>query len=144
MSLKEKISTDLKNAMKAKEKERVSVLRMLLSEVKYAQAANNAQEELPEAEVLKVIGTYHKRLVKSLDDFPDEGKKAEIRSEIAIVEVYLPKKASPEEVAKAIEEVMSGTEDRNFGILMKAVMAKLGSAADGKMISQQLKEKLAN
>ena len=78
MSLKDQISSDLKNAMKAKDKERVSVLRMLLSEVKYAQAANNAQEELPEAEVLKVIGTYHKRLVKSLDDFPDEDKKAEL------------------------------------------------------------------
>ena len=129
--------------MKAKDKEKLSVLRMILSEIKYAQAAVNANEELEESAVVKVISTYHKRLTKSLDDFPDESKKAEIRSEMAIVEEFLPKKASQEEVEAAVQSVLDGTEDRNFGVLMKAVLAKLGSAADGKVVSQVIKQKLS-
>jgi hypothetical protein len=129
--------------MKSKAKLKLSVLRMVLSEIKYAQAAVNAHEDLPEATVEKIVATYHKRLTKSVEDFPDEAKKEEIRAEIAIVEQFLPKKASTDEVEAAIDSVMGETEDRNFGVLMKAVLARLGSSADGKIVSQLIKKKLA-
>lgn len=138
------MNEDLKNAMKSKDKERTSVLRMLLSEIKYAQAAVNVHEELPEDEVIKVVSVYHKRLTKSMDDYPEGERRAAIRAELKIVDDYLPKKASEAEVAAAIESVMQETEDRTFGILMKAVMAKLGTAADGKTVSGLLKSKLGN
>ncbi len=143
MALKDQINEDLKNAMKAKDKEKTSVLRMILSEIKYAQAAVNVHQDLPEAEVQKVVATYHKRLVKSLDDYPEGEKKNQIQSEIAIVDQYLPKKAGADEVKRAIEEVLKSTSDRTFGPLMKEVLAKLGSGGDGKVVSQLLKEKLA-
>ena len=142
MSLKERINEDLKTAMKARDKERTSVLRMLLSELKYAAAAVNVHQELPEDEVLKVISSYQKRLTKSLDDDPEGEKRDEIRGELKIVEDYLPKKAGPEEVGKAIDQVLAGTTDRTFGPLMKEVLAKLGGAADGKLVSQLLKQRL--
>jgi hypothetical protein len=128
--------------MKAKDKVRLSVLRMILSEIKYAQASVNAQDKLPDAEVVKIAGTYHKRLTKSLADFPGGEKKQEIQNEIDIVGEYLPKKATPEEVEAAIDQIISTTDDKNFGVLMKAVLANLGSAADGKLVSQLLKKKL--
>jgi uncharacterized protein len=144
LSLKAKINEDLKNAMKAKDKERTGVLRMLLSEIKYTQAAVNIHQELPEDEVVKVVSIYHKRLTKAMDDYPEGDRRAAIRSELVIVEDYLPKKASESEVASAIEKVMSETEDRTFGTLMKAVMTQLGSGGDGKVVSSLLKAKLGN
>lgn len=143
MSLKAKISEDLKNAMKARDKERMDVLRMLLSEIKYTQAAINIHAELAEDEVVKVVTIYHKRLTKAMDDYPEGERRDAIRSELLIVDNYLPKKASEDEVKKAIESFMSESEDRNFGTVMKGVMAKLGSAADGKIVSGMIKSKLA-
>ena len=143
MSLKERINEDLKKAMKARDKERTSVLRMLLSEIKYTQAAVNVHAELPEAEVLKVVGLYHKRMLKSLDDYPEGEKRDQIRSELGIVDEYLPKRASRAEVELVVDEVLRGTEDREFGPLMKQVLARLGTAADGKVVSEVLKPRLA-
>jgi uncharacterized protein YqeY len=143
MALKDQINEDLKTAMKAKDKDKTSVLRMILSEIKYAQAAVNVHQDLPEGEVQTVVATYQKRLVKSLDDYPEGEKRTQIQCEIAIVEHYLPKKAGTEEVKRAIDEVLSATTDRNFGPLMKEVLAKLGGGGDGKVVSQLLKEKLA-
>lgn len=142
MSLKDKLSEDMKNAMKAKDKDRLSVIRMLLSEVKYAQAAVSMSQELPDDEVQKVVASYHKRLTKSLDDFPEGERREAVRAEIAIVEAYLPKKAGPDEVRKVVDKVLAATTDRTFGPLMKAVLAELGGAADGKVVSQILKERL--
>ncbi len=142
MSLKVRMNEDLKTAMKARDTLRLSVLRMILSEMKYAQAAVNLREELGDDEVLKVVSTYHKRLAKSLDEYPEGERRVAIRAELAIVEDYLPKKASEAEVAKAIDAVLAGTTDRTFGPLMKEVLAKLGGAADGKVVSQLLKARL--
>ncbi len=144
MSLKAKISEDLKNAMKAKDKERLSVLRMLLSEIKYTQAAVNINAELSDDEVVKIISVYHKRLTKAMDDYPEGERRDAIRSELVIVDEYLPKKASEADVIKAIEATMKATDDRNFGTLMKAVMNSLGSGGDGKVVSALLKAKLGN
>ena len=129
--------------MKARDKERTSVLRMLLSEIKYTQAAVNVHAELPEAEVLKVVGLYHKRMLKSLDDYPEGEKRDQIRSELGIVDEYLPKRASRAEVELVVDEVLRGTEDREFGPLMKQVLARLGTAADGKIVSEVLRPRLA-
>ena len=143
MSLKEKIMNDLKVAMKSQDKERTSVLRMILSEVKYAQAAENVHHDLGEEAISKVIASYHKRLVKSREDFPEGDKRVAIDRELKIVEEFLAKKAGPQEVDKAISEILKSTNERQFGPLMKLVMAKLGSGADGKIISDKLKAALA-
>jgi uncharacterized protein YqeY len=142
--VKERVNEDLKTAMKARDKDRTSVLRMMLSELKYAQAAIAMSVDLPDDEATKVIASYHKRLAKSLDDYPEGERREAIRKEIAIVEEYLPKKAGVEEVAKVVEQVVAGATDKTFGPLMKEVMARLGSSADGKVVSQLLKQRLAN
>lgn len=142
MSLKEQINADLKTAMKARDAKRTSVLRMLLSELNYAQAAVNVHQELPNDEVLKVITTYHKRLAKSLDDYPEGEKRQAIQDEMIIAATYLPKKAEASEVARVVDEIFSSTDERNFGVLMKEAMTRLGTSGDGKLVSQILKQKL--
>jgi len=143
VSLKNRVMDDLKTAMKAQDKLRMSVIRMVLSEIKYAQAAENIKEELSDEAIAKVVGAYQKRLVKSRDEYPDPAKVAQIDAEIKIVEEYLPKRAGTDDVKAAIQEILNSTPERNFGLLMKQVMAKLGAAADGKVVSQLLKESLS-
>ena len=143
MGLKDKIQEDIKTAMKAKNASRLSVLRMVLSEIKYAQAQVNLQTELPDDEVLKIVASYQKKLTKSLDDYPEGDKKEAIQAEIRIVEEYLPRKASEAETMATIDKVLSSTADRNFGSVMKLVMAELGGSGDGRLVSQLLKPKLA-
>ena len=143
MGLKDQIQEDIKTAMKAKDALKLSVLRMVLSEIKYAQAQVNLQTELPDAEVQKLVTGYHKKLAKSLDDYPDGDKKNVIMGEMKIVECYMPKRASEADVLKAVDKVLASTADRNFGSVMKLVMSEIGEGADGRLVSQLLKTKLA-
>ncbi len=143
MGLKDQIQEDIKTAMKAKDAAKLSVLRMVLSEIKYAQAQVNLQTELPDAEVQKLVTGYHKKLTKSLDDYPDGDKKNVIIGEIKIVENYMPKRASEADVLKAVDKVLASTADRNFGSVMKLVMSEVGEGADGRLVSQLLKTKLS-
>jgi uncharacterized protein YqeY len=142
MGLKDKIQDDIKTAMKSKDAAKLSVLRMVLSEIKYAQAQVNLQTELPEPEVLKIVTGYQKKLTKSLDDYPVGDKRDVILSEIKIVESYLPAKATEAQTTAAVEKVLGATSDRNFGALMKLVMAELGEGGDGRLVSQILKSKI--
>lgn len=141
-SVKERISEEIKAAMRSQNRMRTQVLRMMLSEIKYAQVEGEAQKELSDDEAITVLSRYHKRLEKSLPDYQGTEKLNDIKAEMAIVEEYLPKKASEADVIAAITAVMAASPDRNFGSLMKAVMERLGKGADGKMVSALLKSKL--
>jgi len=143
MGLKDKIQEDIKTAMKAKDSARLSVLRMVMAEIKNQQAQVNLREELPEEEVLKVVGAYQKKLSKSLDDYPAGDARNALLGEIKVVEEYLPKKASESETKQAIEKVLAASTDRNFGNLMKLVMAELKGHGDGRLVSSLLKEKIS-
>ena len=143
MSLKETILGHMKEAMKAGEKEKKSALRMLLSEIQYAQTATDKSTELDDRALLTVIGRYKKKLEKSLPNYPDGDQKSALISEIAIVSEYLPKEATKAETEKAVDEVLSSTEERNFGALMKMTLGKLGSSGNAKLISETIKAKLS-
>ncbi len=135
MSLFEKLNEDVKSAMKSRDKGRLSVLRMLLSELNYEQSAAKEKLEITDPLVLRVLSRYAKRLNKSLADYPDEEKKAEIREEVAIVEAYLPKKATEAETKAAIAKVLAGLNGPPMGQVIKTVMQELGDSADGKLVS---------
>ncbi len=90
MSLSEKINENMKSAMQAKDKFRTGVLRMLLSEFKYAMTAEQRVTSLDDEQALKVLKAYRKRLEKSLEAYPEGERRQEITQEIAIVDEYLP------------------------------------------------------
>ncbi len=143
MGLKDKIQDDIKTAMKARDAIRLSVLRMVLADIKYQQAQVNLREELADDVVLKIVGAYQKKLTKSLDDYPAGDARTALLGEIKIVEEYLPQKATEAQTKSAVEKVLAATEDRNFGAIMKLVMAELGGNGEGRLVSQIIKEKLA-
>ena len=142
MDLLAKLTEDMKAAMKSGQKERLSVIRMLLSDVKNIDLMPNK----PTAE--HVVAAYGKKLGKSVEEYerinkPDE--VAKLKAEIAIVEEYLPKKASAGDTEKLVDEFLGKNPftEKDFGRAMGAFMKAHGSAVDPGQANQLLKKKLA-
>ena len=147
MALMEKIMQDMKEAMKSKEKERLSTIRMLISEIKKRQI--DSGKEFDDNDILGVI----KSMVKSREDSVKayrEGGREDLAEkeerEVEVLKAYLPKQLSEEEVEKIVEEAIkeSGAQTvRDMGKVMKIVMGKYGSQVDGKIVNKIVKEKLS-
>ena len=143
MSLKETLNNDIKTAMKAKDKETLSVLRMIKTAVQAAEI--DKKEELNAEEELTILAREAKQRRESLAEFVKAGRDelvAKTEAEIEIVERYLPKQLSVEEVKEVIATVaekIGATTQKEFGKLMGAVMQELKGKADGNVIKEQVK-----
>jgi len=147
MSLREKIISDLTDAMKAKDAERVSTLRMVKANLMNRQIEKGG--ELTDEEVTKALQSLVKQRRDSIEQYEKAGRTelaAKEASEITHIDAYLPQSASPEEVEQAVAEAVaeSGASSmKDMGSVMKAAMAKLqGKTVDGKMVSESVKAKL--
>jgi uncharacterized protein len=142
MSVKERVIEDLKSAMKAQDKLRTSVLRMILADIKIADTSGKPKDQIDYAEVVR---GYHKKLKKTREEYerlnlPEKVKVLD--GEIAIVEEYLPKQLSNNEIRKIVEEVIKANNyaAKEMGVAMKQIMSKYGSVVDGKNVQTILKE----
>ena len=135
---------EMKSCMKSGQKERLAVIRMLITEVRNAEINDTRQpgRERNEDEVLALLTSYHKALTKSLIDFP-EAKHPPIKAELLIVEDFLPKQLSESEIQGFIEKTLSATAERNFGVLMKSIQLELAGKASGQVVSAILKKSLS-
>lgn len=149
MSLQEKLIQNLKDAMKAGDADKVSVLRMLSSALKNRAIEKGKDAVLTDDEAMQVLAREAKKRKESIEAFekggrPDLAEKEKV--ELALIEAYLPKQMSREEVVAAVEKVIETLRQAQgnlaFSEVMKAVMAELKGKADGKMISEVVKEKL--
>lgn len=146
MSLKETLNNDIKTAMKAKDKETLAVLRMIKTAVQAAEI--DKKEELNAEEELTILAREAKQRRESLSEFVKAGRDelvAKTEAEIEIVERYLPKQLSVEEVKEVIATVaekIGATTQKEFGKLMGAVMQELKGKADGNVIKEQVKAHL--
>jgi uncharacterized protein YqeY len=134
----EKIKADLAGAMKAKDKDRLSCLRMAISAIKYRQVALN--QDLDDQEVAKVLRTQIKQVIESLEQFTKGGRKDLAEQEeknLEILKSYLPKEMDEEVIRTIVKEIIAetGATKKEFGKVMKLVMAKVEGQADGKVIS---------
>ncbi len=142
MSLLARLQEDMKSAMKAGQKDRLSVIRMLLSEVKNIDLqANKPTEE-------QAVAAYGKKLRKSLEEYEKLGKGEEVsklRSELQIVEAYLPKKATAEETEKLVDAFLAQNSftEKQTGQAMGAFMKAHGSNVEAAIVNPMLKRKLA-
>lgn len=148
MSLKEKITNDLTAAMKAKDAERLSTLRSMRAAILNLEKSGG---EVTHEQILKAIQSSLKQRKDAIEQFDAAGRTDladKERAEAAIIEEYLPKAASREEIDAAVAEAAVETgasSPKDMGTLMKAAMAKLaGKNADGKMVSEAVKAKLNN
>lgn len=147
MSLKETIISDLTAAMKAKDADRVSTLRMVKANLMNRQIEKGG--ELTDEEVAKALQSLVKQRRDSIEQYENAGRTelaAKEAAEIAHIEVYLPQAASPEEIEQAVAEAVVETgasSMKEMGVVMKAALAKLqGKTADGKLVSEAVKAKL--
>ena len=149
MTLQQRVDSDLKDAMRAKDATKLGVLRMLKSASKYAAIAKSgAETELSDAETVQVIRKQAKQRQDSIESF-EKGGRAELadkeKQELAILNSYLPQAMSPEELAKVVRETIAelgATSKAQMGAVMKALQAKAGDRADGKTLSAEVQKQL--
>ncbi len=149
MSLKDKIIGDLTRAMKAKDANRLSVLRMVKANLMNRQIEKGA--DLTDEEITKALQTLVKQRRDSIEQYETAGRielAEKEKAELAVIADYLPQAASKEEIEKAVDEAIGETganSIKNMSAVMKAAQAKLaGKSADGKLISETVKAKLQN
>ena len=148
MSLKDTITADLTAAMKAKDADTLSTLRMTKANLMNRKIEKGG--ELTDEEVVKALQGLVKQRKDSIEQYEKAGRTelaAKEAGEISVIEKYLPQAASLEEidaaVAAAVEET-GASSMRDMGKLMKAAMAKLaGKMADGKAVNKAVKSKLS-
>jgi uncharacterized protein YqeY len=148
MSLSEQIQKDMVAAMKSKEEEKLSTLRMMKSAVKNKEIDKRAP--LDDKEVLAVLSTMIKQRKDSVEQFT-KGNRPELAAkearEIVLIETYMPKTASEEQIVatvKATVAEMGSPTMKDMGTVMKAAMAKFGDVrVDGKVVSETVKRELA-
>ena len=147
-ALKDQIRADLKEAMKAKEKERTGTIRMLLAAIQTAET-EGSKHEVDDAEIQKIIAREIKKRRESADIYKTNGRddlaEAEL-TEAGILEVYQPKQLDDDELAKLIDEAIAETGAESMaqmGQVMKAATAKAEGRADGKRLSETVKARLS-
>ncbi len=147
MSLNDKIIGDLTTAMKVKDANRLSVLRMIKANLMNRQIEKG--EVLTDEEITKALQTLVKQRRDSIEQYEKAGRTElaeKEKSEIVVIEDYLPQAASVEEIEKAVAEAIFETgasSIKEMGLVMKAAQAKLtDKSADGKLVSETVKAKL--
>lgn len=140
MSLKEKLSEDMKLALKSGEKLKLSTLRMLLSAIRYAEIEKKA--ELKDEDVLEVVSHEIKKRRESIEEYkkgnrPDLVEKEE--AEAKILEGYLPPQLTEEEIEACVKEAIDqvgAMGPADLGKVMGAVMPKVKGKADGRQVNE--------
>ncbi len=148
MTLFEKIVADITEAMKAKDTERLSTLRMVKANLMNRKIEKGS--ELTDEEVQKALQSLVKQRRDSIEQY-EKGGRGELAAkeavEISHIEVYLPQAATPEEIEQAVAEAVvetGATSMKEMGVVMKAAQVKLsGKSADGRLVSESVKAKLS-
>jgi hypothetical protein len=141
MSLLARLQEDMKTAMKSGQKERLGVIRMLLSDVKNIDLQ---PKKLSEEET---VAAYGKKLKKSIEEYDRLGRQEEVatlKKELEVVEEYLPKKASAEDAEKLVDEFLgkNAFTEKQIGQAMGAFMKAHGGQVDAGAVNAMLRKKL--
>lgn len=148
MGLLETIISDLTDAMKAKDADRLSTLRMVKANLMNRKIEKGG--ELSEEEITKALQSLVKQRRDSIEQYETAGRTElaeKERVEIGVIEKYLPQAATPEEITAAVVASVAetgATAMKDMGLVMKAALAKLaGKTADGRLVSEAVKAKLS-
>ncbi|WP_251555013.1 GatB/YqeY domain-containing protein [Neobacillus muris] len=148
MSLLERLNNDMKQAMKSKEKDKLSVIRMIKASMQN-EAIKLGVKELSEQDELTVLSRELKQRKDSLHEFDKAGREdlvEKLRTEIAIVELYMPKQFSEDELAEIVKQTISevgATSKADMGKVMAAIMPKVKGKADGSLVNKFVQQHLS-
>ena len=148
MSLKEKIESDTKEAMKARDSERVSALRMVSSAIKN-KMIEVRPNELTDDDVIGVLKKLSKQRKDSIEQFQKAGRDDLVekeQKELAVLEKYLPEQMSEAQITELVDSTIAAMGEvtiKDMGKVMGAVTGKTKGMADNKLVSQIVKAKLS-
>jgi uncharacterized protein len=148
MSLKDRISDDMKAAMRAKDSERLSTIRMLLAAMKQKEV--DERVELDDAAVIGIVDKLIKQRKDAASQYAQAGRTDladKETAEIAVLEAYLPKRLSPEEIAAEIAHIVAevgAAGPGDMGKVMTAAKAALAGRADMGLVSAAVKQALSH
>lgn len=152
MTIRDRIAADLTAAMKAGDRERTSVLRMLKARIQEAEVARRAERgldyHLEDADATAVIAGYAKQRRDSIAAYRQAARSdlaAREEAELALVEEYLPRQLSEDEIREIVREAVlsvGASGARDIGSVMKRVMPKVKGAADGAVVNRIVREAL--
>ena len=150
MTIQQRIDSEMKDDMRAKDAAKLSVLRMLKSAVKNAAIEKGgATAELDDAEATQVIRKQVKQRQDSIESFKTGGRPelaAKEKEELVVLNAYLPQAMNADELAAAVRETIAetgATSRAQMGAVMKVLQTKLAGRADGKTLSQEVQRQLA-
>lgn len=149
MSLQEKVMTAMKEAMKNKDTNALSSLRAIKSELLLAQTETGSKENLTEEQEIKILQKLVKQRKDSAAIFTEQGREDLSQPELdqaEVIEQFLPDQLSEDEIAKVVSSIISKTGAagmKDMGKVMGMVSKELAGKADGKTISNIVKEKLS-
>lgn len=147
MGLREQILDDIKNAMKNKEADKLSAIRMLQSAIKYREIELRPNA-ITDQDILGVVKKLTKQRKDSIEEFTKAGRNDLVdkeKFELNVLEAYMPAQMGADHVAALVEAVIKeqgATTMKQMGGVVKEVMARANGQADGKMISDLVKSKL--
>ena len=146
MSLKDQIVEDMKTAMKAGDKDRLKVVRLILAAIKQIEV--DTRQELDNTAILAVLSKMIKQRHDSIEQF-DKGERKDLsaieQAEIVVIEGYLPEQLSADEIATMVNDVIAATNAegiRDMGKVMGQIKAKAAGRADMGAVSATVKERL--
>lgn len=142
-----KLQEDMKNAMKSGEKDRLSTIRMLISEIKKVQI--DSKKELTDDEVISILQKYLKQRKEAYSQYISAGREdlaQKEQFEINIVQQYLPQPLSEDELSQIVQqtiEEVGASSIKDMGKVVKTVMEKVKGRAEGAVVSRMVKDKLS-
>ena len=145
-SIKDKITEDMKKALVAKDKVRLSVIRLLKSEIRYNEIEKGS--ELSDEDVISVLSSSIKKHKDSIEQFEKGGRKdlsSQEKAELEIIWQYMPKQLEEDELSQIVDEAIKeagGLSPSDLGKVMKMVMPKVKGRADGKRVNELVSSKL--
>lgn len=153
MSLKKRIEEDIKTALRARDRQRTGVLRMLKAKLQEAEIAlrsrQNPDAELDDQAATRVIAAYGKQRRESIASYREAGREelaVKEEAELAVVSGYLPAQLDDAAIRTRVKEAVAAsgaTSLKDLGAVMKAAMANLQGAAEGKRVQRIARELLS-
>lgn len=146
MDILKKINEDLITSMKSKDELKTTTLRMIKSAAKNAEIAKRGKGDLTEEDIMGVLSTMVKQRKESAEQYEKANRKDladKENTEISIIQEYLPKQLTTEELDAIIKSTIQETGVtgmKEIGKLMKELMPKVKGKADGKLVNQRIKE----
>lgn len=148
MGLKERLQDDLKEALRSRDERRKAVIRMALAAIQLAEADRGG--ELDEPSLIAVLQKEVKRRQETIEELrgtPRTDRLADEEAELAILESYLPRMMSREEIAAEARTVIAevgATGPRDMGAVMQTLMPRVKGRADGRLVNEVVRELLSS